>query len=128
MRAYFYKKGKISPHSPCVALVHKSPYVDTPLLLWGALAKVPHHFPFPPFFVKPDFAIFTNINTMGVIVIGHGLSTAAHTWNMLIPGQRLYSGGSDGPHGDDLDNGSDSNGVGHTTINRVRGRWHQTRR
>ena len=35
--------------------------------------------------------------------------------------------GDGGGNGDDEDNGGDSDGGDHTTINRVRGRWHQTR-
>ena len=40
------------------------------------LAEVPRHFALFHFFLHRSFAIFTNINTMGVV--GHGLSTAAH--------------------------------------------------
>ena len=76
----------IFPH--IVAIVHTDPYVDLYHYYhrW-TLAKVPRHFSFFYFFLaNRSFAIFTNIDTMGVI--GHGLSTAAHGQKTPIPGQR----------------------------------------
>ena len=64
----------------------------------------------------------------------HGLYRRPHLKDARSGATRLYGGGGDGEsgdgggNGDDEDNGGDSDGGGHTTINRVRGRWHQTRR
>ena len=74
-----------------VALVHTAPYV----VLYHhycrrTLAKVPRHFYFFHFFLaNRSLAIFTNIDTMGVV--GHGLSTAGHGWKTPVPAQRTRS-------------------------------------
>ena len=67
-----------------VALVHTAPYVvQYHHYCRRTLAKVPRHFYFFHFVLAN--AIFTNIDTMGVV--GHGLSTAAHGRKTPVPAQ-----------------------------------------
>ena len=75
----------ISPH--IAAIVQTDPYVDLyHYYRRRTLAKVPRHFSFFYIFLaNRSFAIFTNIDTMGVV--GHGLSTAAHGQKTPVLGQ-----------------------------------------
>ena len=73
---------------PLVAIVHTAPYVDIcEITFVGGLSPKFHVTSVsPPFLSNQSFAIYMNIDTMGIV--GHGLSTDAHAWMTPVPRQR----------------------------------------